>query len=348
MYRNCFWNLAFIRLMITKMNNASTIVLLFYAFTPIGDPKKLASDQKELCERLGLKGRLLIAKEGINGTLAGTRQAAKAYQSIMADEPRFASMPFKVSESAGNPFPKLMVKTRREIVTLGVETPHNIEEAGGKHLSPAEWKRMIKEDEDVILFDTRNRYESDIGRFKGAILPNTENFRDLPDLIEQYESYKDKKFLMYCTGGIRCEKATVLFRKAGFKKVFQLHGGIVNYWKEEGADLWEGDCFVFDERMTLEPPETNGKIRAIGKCAHTGVSTRNFVNCLHDPCHRLFLVHPKVMEDDTNKQLCPDCLGKGLNLDSAVYPGSPSMPPGRRPKNRGHRGGQQPKSPKKK
>ena len=204
------------------MSEEKSIVLLYYHFTSIEDPKALASEQRYLCQKLALKGRILIATEGINGTLGGSAASARAYQETMSEHPLFKGMEFKISEYATNPFGKLSVKARKEIVTLGVDGPLDIRRGGGEHLSPAQWRQMIEEDPDVVLFDTRNRYESDIGQFKGAVCPDTENFRDLPEKISEYGHLKDKKWLMYCTGGIRCEKASVLFKEAGFQHVFQL------------------------------------------------------------------------------------------------------------------------------
>lgn len=327
------------------MEEQNSTVLLYYYFVEIDDPEKLASQQRFLCQKHALKGRILIAPEGINGTIAGSKEATQAYQEAMHSDPRFESIEFKISQHDGMPFPKLMVKTRPEIVTLAAEMPLDTEQDGGTHLSPEEWKRMIEEDEDVVLFDTRNRYESDIGRFKGAVCPNTEHFRDLPEVLPNYDQYKDKKFLMYCTGGIRCEKATVLFKKAGFKNVFQLHGGIVNYWKEQGKTHWEGDCFVFDERMFLKPPGAKEDDLEVGRCVYSDQLTRNFINCLNDPCHKLFLVHPDVLAKDDLNQICPECREKGINLDTAIYPGSPAMPIRKTPKNRRNRLKRKQKSP---
>lgn len=319
------------------MKEHNSTVLLYYYFVKIDDPEHLASQQRFLCQKHGLKGRILIANEGINGTIAGSVEGIQAYQTAMRSDSRFESMEFKISHHERMPFPKLMVKIRPEIVTLGANMPLDTAQEGGTHLSPAEWKRMIEEDKDVVLFDTRNRYESDIGKFKDAICPNTENFRDLPDALSNYEQYKNKKFLMYCTGGIRCEKATVLFKKAGFKNVFQLHGGIVNYWKEEGHSHWEGDCFVFDERMYLKPPGTVEEVTSIGRCVHSNQPTSHFINCLHDQCHKLILVHPDLIEEDSLNQICPTCREKGLNLETAIYPGSPAQQAKKTPKTRKNR-----------
>ena len=230
------------------MSSAFT-VLLYYKYARLGDPKGFAQAQRTLCEELGLHGRILIGHEGINGTVAGSSSAAERYQAALHSMPEFADMGFKISYAGTQPFPRLMVKVRGEIVTLGApDLDPNVDTA--PHLPPAEFKRMIERG-DAVLFDVRNRYETDIGRFKGAICPPIENFRELPALLPHYEGLKDKTLLMYCTGGIRCEKATALFRKAGFKHVFQLDGGIVTYGEQVGDAHWEGDCFVFDERMMV-------------------------------------------------------------------------------------------------
>ena len=305
------------------MSEEKSIVLLYYHFTSIEDPKALASEQRYLCQKLALKGRILIATEGINGTLGGSAASARAYQETMSEHPLFKGMEFKISEYATNPFGKLSVKARKEIVTLGVDGPLDTRRGGGEHLSPAQWRQMIEEDPDVVLFDTRNRYESDIGKFKGAVCPDTENFRDLPEKISEYEHLKDKKWLMYCTGGIRCEKASVLFKEAGFQHVFQLHGGIVNYWKEIGDDLWEGDCFVFDERMSLKPPGAHAGDTPKGICVHTQEPTQNFINCLHDPCHKLILVHPHALESGSTKPTMSRVQGPGQDAGNGSLQGEP-------------------------
>jgi len=326
------------------MTEERTIVLLYYQFVPIEDPQALAKDQRLLCQELNLKGRILVAAEGINGTVAGSSASTSAYQQAMAKDPRFASMEFKISNHAGNPFKKLSVKPRKEMVTLGVDHELDVLAGGGEHLSPEQWQQMIENDPDVILFDTRNRYESDLGKFKGALCPDTENFRDLPAMIESYQHLKDRKWLMYCTGGIRCEKASVLFKEAGFSQVYQLHGGIVNYWKEVGDKHWQGDCFVFDERMYLKPPQADQadpEPTPSGICVHSGRPTREFVNCLHDPCHKLMLVHPEILMSDSKYQLCPTCLEQGLSPETATYRGNPSSPrkkTARQKRNRQQRG----------
>jgi UPF0176 protein len=296
--------------------SAAYPVILFYKYAAIAEPESFATAQRELCAALALKGRVLIATEGINGTLAGPRAAADEYVVALRADARFTDI--EIKESAGNAqtFPKLVVKVRKEIVTLGAgplaPDLHN-------HLSPAEWKRMLEEDPEVVVVDVRNRYESAAGKFTNAITCDIEHFRELPDYVEQLAELKDRKVLMYCTGGIRCEKASALFRSKGFTNVFQLHGGIVTYQEQFGNEHWLGECFVFDQRMTVRVDEA---LVPIGKCAHTGRATSRFVNCLHDPCHVLFLLAEETERENTETRLCPECLARGLTSATADYKGS--------------------------
>ena len=293
-------------------------VILFYKYVAIADPEHFAVAQRALCSRLELKGRVLIATEGINGTLAGSREAMDAFVAALRADERFADL--EVKESAGDPgtFPKLIVKVRPEIVTLGAGplTP-DLE----NHLSPAEWKRMIEEDPDVILLDVRNRYESAAGKFAGAIACDIEHFRELPGHLEKLGELKERKVLMYCTGGIRCEKASALFRSRGFMDVLQLHGGIANYQEQFGNDHWLGELFVFDQRMTTR---VENQLVPIGQCAHSGRATNRFVNCLHDPCHVLFLLADETERENPETRLCPECLTTGWTSMTADYKGSPA------------------------
>jgi UPF0176 protein len=294
-------------------------VILFYKYVELADPAGFASSQRERCSALGLKGRILIAAEGINGTLAGPRAAVDQYIAALRSDARFADIEIKVSEGDENTFPKLVVKVRREIVTLGAGVPLTADH--DNHLSPADWKRTIEEDPDVVLVDVRNRYESAAGKFQNAIACDIEHFRELPSYIERLASIKDRKVLMYCTGGIRCEKASALFRSRGFTNVFQLHGGIVTYQEQFGNEHWLGECFVFDQRMTVRVEES---LAPIGKCAHTGRGTNRFVNCLHDPCHMLFLLAEETEKENADTRLCPECLAAGLTSVTANYKGSPA------------------------
>jgi len=288
--------------------SSSFHVLLYYKYVPIPEPESFAAEHLEFCRELGLKGRVLIAGEGINGTLAGPVEATDRYRKWAAEHPLFADMDFKIDEEEWVPFKRLSVRPRKEIVTLGAGDDFDLEKETGEYLSPEEWKRTIEE-EDVVLFDVRNDYESAVGRFKNAITPQIETFRELPEALKDYEHLKDKKVLMYCTGGIRCEKASALFRREGFKEVYQLEGGIVTYGKTLGPEHWEGECFVFDERMTV-PVGGEEAPPPIAVCAHTGKEGAELINCLDDDCHRLFLVNKEALAENPDREYCPGCLSK--------------------------------------
>lgn len=302
--------------------SAPFTVLLYYKYVRLTDPEGFVREHREFCVSQGVRGRILVAKEGINGTVAGDEAAMERYRGELCRRPEFADIVFKASHAEAQPFHRLEIKVRKEIVTLGAGEELDPVRQTAPHLSPDEWKRMIEE-EDVVLFDVRNRYESEVGRFKGAITPPIENFRELPAVLPQYETLKDKTVLMYCTGGIRCEKASALFREAGFKNVFQLEGGIVTYGERHGSAHWEGDCFVFDERMMI-PVGDSAEREPVGRCEHTGAPTRNVVNCLHDPCHKIMLVAAEAVAADANNRLCRECRRAGLTVETADYMGSPA------------------------
>jgi UPF0176 protein len=261
----------------------------------------------------------LIASEGVNGTLAGPRDGIEAYVAALRADERFSDIEIKTSGGDEHTFPKLVVKLRPEIVTLGAGIP--LVPETGNHLSPEEWKRTIEQEPDVVVLDVRNRYESQLGKFENATTCEIEHFRELPAYVDRLSELKDRKVLIYCTGGIRCEKASALLRSKGFSNIFQLHGGIVSYQEKFGNEHWLGECFVFDQRMAVP---VNANLVPIGTCAHTGRTTNRFVNCLHDPCHTLFLLAPETEEENGETRLCPKCLQAGLTSATADYKGSPA------------------------
>lgn len=289
------------------------MVLLFYKYVRLENPAEIAAAQRRLCHALRLKGRILVAHEGINGTLAGSEAAVEAYQVELRKDVLVGDVVFKTGHGDADSFPRLTVKVRKEIVSLGLSEDVD-PSTSGVRLAAAEWKNMVA-DEDVAVVDVRNRYEFEVGRFEGAINAGIEHFRELPEAIERLAGLKEKKVLMYCTGGVRCEKASALFKRSGFKRVYQLEGGILSYLQAfPDDDQWVGDCFVFDQRM-VDPATTP---RApIGRCEHTGQPTRNFVNCLHDPCHRLFLVAAEALAHNPELALCPHCRATGLTVGTA-------------------------------
>lgn len=293
---------------------ASHPVILYYKYVTIADPAGFADAQRTLCTALGLKGRLLIAEEGINGTLAGTAENIARYIEDLKADARFNDIEIKINEGDENTFPKLVIKVRPEIVALHANIPLTADQ--DNHLTPAEWKQRMESDPDAVIVDVRNNYESDAGKFENAVTCDIDNFRDLPAYVERLADLKDKTVLMYCTGGIRCEKASSLFRSQGFKNVFQLHGGILTYQKEFGNEHWLGECFVFDQRMTVKVEDN---LVPIGKCAHTGRTTSRYVNCLHDLCHRLFMLSEESERENPQYKLCPKCLAEGLTTETAIY-----------------------------
>lgn len=235
------------------------VVATLYKFAPLPDREAWQQRLQQACEQHGIRGTLLLAEEGINGTIAGSREAIDALRELLASDPRFDGTEYKESAAAEMPFHRLKIRLKNEIVTLGVE---NIDPtcAVGTYVPPAEWNTLIS-DPDVLLVDTRNDYEVAIGRFRGAVDPQTESFRELPKWIEEQHILERKpKIAMYCTGGIRCEKSTAYLKSLGLDEVFHLQGGILKYLEEIPAEgsLWEGACFVFDERVAV----THGLARA--------------------------------------------------------------------------------------
>ena len=226
------------------------VVAALYQFKVVDDAADLQQRLLDLVKRINLCGTLILANEGINGTVAGDRAAIDAVKAFLLSE-GFNDMEYKESFSSDKPFRKMKIKLKSEIVTLGVDVkPRDLV---GHYLDPQQWNELIQRD-DVILVDTRNDYEYKAGTFKGAIDPKTESFREFPAYVEQnLAQHKDKKIAMFCTGGIRCEKSTSLLLQQGFNEVYHLKGGILKYLEETPPEqsLWEGECFVFDGRTSV-------------------------------------------------------------------------------------------------
>ena len=195
---------------------------------------------------------MLISKNGINFSIAGTKQATDYFIDFIEKDNRFLDIPLKVTYSETQPFRRMKVRLKKEIISLG-KKDINPREMTGERISPEALKNLLDKKEEVLVLDTRNEYETRVGKFENAIDLNLDTFRDFPKAIESLpEEYKDKQIVMYCTGGIRCEKASAVMMKAGFVDVKQLEGGVLEYFKETGGAYWEGDCFVFDERVALD------------------------------------------------------------------------------------------------
>lgn len=223
-------------------------VLLFYKFAKVSDPKKLCEDHREFCEKHNILGRIIIAKEGINATMSGRIDDIREYKNWLITVKGFEDTWFKEQVVEKHLFPKLSCKVRDELVTMRAGDIDITKTA--PHVTPTQLNEMIEKGE-VILFDGRNEIESRIGKFKNAITPMAGTFRDFITLLKDYDHLKDKKIVTYCTGGIRCEKLTVIMKDMGFKDVYQLDGGIYNYCNQYPNGHFEGTCFVFDDRLQV-------------------------------------------------------------------------------------------------
>ena len=286
-------------------------VILYYCFTPISDPTAMRFWQQTLCETLGLKGRIIISKQGINGTLGGDMDDLKKYVHKTKLYPGFKKTEFKWSGGTGNDFPRLQVRVRDELVAFGdpniIEVDENGVVGGGVHLRPEEVDALVAErGDDVIFFDGRNAFEAKIGKFTNAIVPNTESSRDFVEEIEsgKYDHIKDKPVITYCTGGIRCEILSSVMKKRGFKEVYQIKGGIVRYGKKYGDDsLWEGSLFTFDDRLAID---FSPKAKVIGECDSCKAPTKQFYNCRTATCHELVLLCDECAKVTDNKTCIHD------------------------------------------
>ncbi|OKL36650.1 rhodanese-related sulfurtransferase [Domibacillus mangrovi] len=264
-------------------------VLLYYNYVTIDNPEEFAQEHLVFCKELGLKGRILVAKEGINGTVSGTIEQTDAYIKAMKSDYRFEDMEFKIDEADEHAFKKMHVRPRKELVTLRLEDDINPRQTTGKYLDSKTFFEQMQS-EDTVVIDARNDYEYELGHFRGAIKPDIETFRDLPEWIRQNkEQFADKKILTYCTGGIRCEKFSGWLLKEGFEDVAQLHGGIVTYGKdpEVKGQLWDGQCYVFDERIGV--PINRVEHVIVGRDYFTNEPCERYVNCANPECNKQIL-----------------------------------------------------------
>jgi len=249
----------------------STLIAALYRFFDFDDFEAWIPRVQAVCDENGLRGILLLAGEGVNGTVGGPDEGIRRLLEFLRADPRMADLEVKYSRAAKNPFRRETVRVRRkkEIVTMGVAGIDPRTEAG-EYVSAEEWNALL-EDPEVVVIDVRNDYESLVGKFHGAIEPNTEDFRHFPDWVdERLDPKKQPKVAMYCTGGIRCEKATALMKRKGFREVYHLQGGILKYLEETPPEQskWEGECFVFDHRVTVDHALQPGHFALRWECGH--------------------------------------------------------------------------------
>jgi UPF0176 protein len=249
-------------------------IILFYKFIRVENPEELEESQRRLCRSLNLTGRIIIGHEGINGTLEGLAGNIEEYKKELVKDDKFSDIVFKTSAGMGSAFPKLKIKVRDEIVTLGAgrfDPPSQTADT----ITAQELENLYEKNEDFVVLDLRNDYEIRSGAFDKSVDPGLRNFRDLPEKLSELEDLKSKKVVTVCTGGIRCEKATCLMKREGFKNVYQLKDGIHTYIKEYPNRHFKGTLFVFDNRMTTDVVPT-GSREIIGRCHYCGAKTEEY------------------------------------------------------------------------
>ena len=275
-----------------SVNDLDVLNIAGYKFEPLNDVEVLVPEFQSVCDDLDLKGSVYLSPNGINFSLAGSEEAIQQYLYFMEQDRRFLDIPLKKTYSETQPFRRMKVRPKKEIISLGRDDI-NPRELTGEYVTPKELFAMYENNEDVIVLDTRNEYETRVGLFENAVDLQLDTFRDFPNAIEQLpEEYKDKQIVMYCTGGIRCEKASAVMLKAGFSDVKQLEGGVLDYFKETGGKYWNGDCFVFDERVALD----------------TDLNETEYIYCYI--CREPLSAEEKASPDFKINEYCPYCIKK--------------------------------------
>ena len=285
-------------------------IILYYGFTPLDDPDAIRLWQRTLCEMLSLKGRILISRHGINGTLGGAIEDLIRYIAATKEFPAFRGIDFKWSEGSAEDFPRLRVRVRDEIVSFGaaeelVVDAHGVV-GGGVHLRPAQVHELVEQrGDDVVFFDARNAFEAMIGRFKNAVVPDVQATRDFASVLDRgdYDHLKHKAVVTYCTGGVRCEVLSALMIGRGFEEVYQLDGGVVRYGEAFGDDgLWEGSLYLFDARMHHEFSDHS---KVIGVCERCSAPTSQYHNCANLACRKLILLCQECELDNVSTNCSP-------------------------------------------
>ena len=259
-------------------------ILLFYKFKQIENPKKFAREQLKLCKELEVFGKIFVAKEGINGSISGTIEQTEKYKKFLLSKKGFRDVIFKEEFSNEHPFKKMFVRIKDEIIRIDKKIDMK---KTGKYIDPKDLLELYESGENFVILDTRNDYEWKVGKFKNAITPDIETFREFPKFVDKIKNLKDKKIVMYCTGGIRCEKASSYMIQQGFKDVHQLHGGIITFCQQFPDTIWEGRCFVFDKRLMTN---INQKNLPISKCIVCEKSCDLYRNCKNPSCDKLIVM----------------------------------------------------------
>ncbi len=274
------------------MDNKKVVNIAGYRFVDLDDRDELREPFLNRCEELDLKGTILLSSNGINFSLSGSQESVDRYLEFLESDERFIGIPLKVTYNDYQPFRRMLVRLKKEIISLGMDDIRPVEFTG-PNIKPNEFQEMLDNEEEVIVLDTRNDYEVRVGTFKNAIDLKIPSFRDFPEAVSNLpEEYKKKPIVMFCTGGIRCEKASAVMLKSGFENVKQLEGGILDYFKDTDASHWDGNCFVFDDRVAVDK----------------GLNETDYVMCYscREPLTKEEVRSPNYKVDD----YCPYCVGE--------------------------------------
>lgn len=278
-------------------------VLLYYKFVTIDDPQAIQDEQRRLCVSLGLKGRIIVAHEGLNGTVEGTVENTEKYITAMRDSAFFADISFKKSQGTGSAFPKLSVKVRPEVVTAKIPEL-NPQQITGKYIDAEELHQWYEEKREFYLVDMRNDYEYESGYFEGFIPSGIHNFYDLPEVLPKLAHLKNKTIVTVCTGGIRCEKASGFLLQNGFADVYQLKDGIQTYMEKYPNEHFKGKLYVFDNRLTIGFNTDDPAHEIVGRCLHCSKPCDSYVNCEYDMCHFHYICCDDCKDGKTGFAFC--------------------------------------------
>ena len=289
-------------------------IISFYKYVSIEDPEAFVKEHLHWCIENGIKGKVYVATEGISGAIFVVKVKTELYKSHLRTYKLFRDMWFKESETDGIAYSKMHVRVKKEIVNSGLLSINL--HRGGKRLSPENLLKFYREGKDFVMVDVRNWYESKIGRFKDAVTPAMTHFREWPEVVESLKEYKNKTVVTYCTGGIRCEKASAYMIKQGFKDVYQLDGGIINFINRYPDTYWEGGMFVFDDRKVVEP-NSKEELKYVAECEFCGKPTSYFINCHNVDCDRIVIICQNCKVD--KDYCCSDECRKAENKRDSYY-----------------------------
>lgn len=298
------------------MENSYTFRLLsFYQYAAVENPEELQGALLHYCVNEGIRGKIYVAHEGINGNISGPREKTDAFQQFLRSDSRFATVLFKEDMVPHFAHQKMFVRVKKELVNLGLQSVSLAN--GGKRLSPEQLLDFYQSGKEFVIIDTRNTYESKIGHFKNALTPEMKNFREWEQVVNSLEDYKDKTVVTYCTGGIRCEKASAYMVERGFQDVYQLDGGIITFVKKLPDTVWEGGVFVFDDRKVIEPNSIE-ELKYTAVCHHCGQPTAYYINCHNLDCDKIFVCCESCKEE--HEYCCSDACKSAEKKRPKIYP----------------------------